>query len=332
MSTNLVDLLKSQVGSQIAAQVSRQFGMNEQSAKSGVDAILPTILGGLLKQVTSPGGAEKLDRTMKDGGYDGGLLDNLTDVFGGAKSTEVQQKGGDLLTMLFGDKVAMVGPILSKLTGIKLDSFSSILATLAPLVLSFLAKQKQAMGLDAQGLSSLIVGQKDNIIAAMPPGVPQAMGLGGFELPGVNIPGVSLPGTGTAPAGGGAKPASQGIPTGVALGIIAVILLVVGFGVYQYIFSGIRPSGPAGNTITELPEDFDYGAAARQAAAMGNGQAPASAPAGTDAPAAADAEAPAEEATGSTTAPSADQPAAETPATDETATEEPASKEPASAQ
>ncbi len=59
MAINLVEILKSQVGSQVASQISRQFGVNEQTAKSGVDAILPTILGGLLKQVTSPGGAEK---------------------------------------------------------------------------------------------------------------------------------------------------------------------------------------------------------------------------------------------------------------------------------
>ncbi len=170
MSINLVEILKSQVGSQIASQVSRQFGVNEQSAKSGVDAILPTILGGLLKQVTSPGGAEKLDRTMQEGGYDGGLLDNLSNVFGGAQSADVQKKGGDLLSTLFGDKISMLAPILSKLTGIKLDSFSSILATLAPLVLSFLAKQKKSMGLDAQGLSSMLTDQKDNIVAAMPPG------------------------------------------------------------------------------------------------------------------------------------------------------------------
>ncbi len=121
---------------------------------------------------------------MQEGGYDGSLLDNLSNIFGGTQSADMQKKGGDLLSTLFGDKIAMLAPILSKLTGMKLDSFSAILATLAPLVLSFLAKQKKSMGLDAQGFSSMIVDQKENIVAALPPGVSQAMGLGGFDLPG----------------------------------------------------------------------------------------------------------------------------------------------------
>lgn len=289
MSINLVEMLKSQVGSQIASQVSRQFGVNEQSAKTGIDAMLPTILGGLLRQVTSPGGAEKLDRTMQEGGYDGSLLDNLSNVFGGAQSSDVQKKGGDLLSTFFGDKVSMLAPILSKLTGIKLDSFSSILAMLAPLVLSFLAKQKKSMGLDAQGLSSMIVGQKDNIVAALPPGVSQAMGLGSFDLPGMLGGALSGGGHAGAVSPAASSPAAEppkGIPTGVAVGVIGAVLLVVGYGVYSYIFGGMRPHGAAGNTVTAVPEGFDHAAEAARAASIGTRTEPA--PTGESEPGAAE--------------------------------------------
>ena len=61
MAINIIDMLKNQLGGQIAGQLGRQFGESEQATKSGIEALVPTILGGLLKQVAAPGGADKLD-------------------------------------------------------------------------------------------------------------------------------------------------------------------------------------------------------------------------------------------------------------------------------
>lgn len=245
MPINILDMLKSQLGGQIAGQLGKQFGENEQAAKSGIDALIPTVLGGLLKQVSSPGGAEKLDKTMKDGGYDGGLLDGLTGMLTGGGTDALTGKGGDLVSSLFGDKAAMLLPILSKLTGLKLDSVKSMLAIVAPLVLSFLGKQQKTLGLDAKGLASMLMSQKESIGAALPPGISDAMGLGalGIASPSAAKAGTSH-GNASAPSGGLAK-----------VLIPLALLAAVGYGCYLYIFAGIRPSGPEGNIVMDLPPD-----------------------------------------------------------------------------
>jgi hypothetical protein len=246
MAFNILDLLKSQLGGQIAGQLGKQFGESETTAKAGVDALIPTILGGLLKQVSSPGGPEKLDKTIKEGGYDGGLLDGLSGMLTGGGADKLSGKGGDLVSSLFGDKAAMLMPILSKLTGLKLDSVQSMLAMLAPLVMSFLGKQQKAMGLDANGLANMLISQKDSISAALPPGVSDAMGIAGLGTP---APAASRP----APVA--SAPSSSGSGVLPKALIVLAILAAVGYGCYLYIFAGILPSGPAGNSVVAPPPE-----------------------------------------------------------------------------
>jgi hypothetical protein len=244
MAFNILDLLKSQLGGQIAGQLGKQFGESETSTKAGVDALIPTILGGLLKQVSSPGGPEKLDKTIKEGGYDGGLLDGLSGMLTGGGADKLSGKGGDLVSSLFGDKAAMLLPILSKLTGLKLDSVQSMLAMLLPLVMSFLGKQQKAMGLDASGLASMLISQKDSISAALPPGVSDAMGIANLSTPAASRPApVASKSSGS---GSGIMPKAL-----IALAIVAA----VGYGCYLYIFAGILPSGPAGNSVVAPPPE-----------------------------------------------------------------------------
>lgn len=246
MAFNILDLLKSQLGGQIAGQLGKQFGESETTAKAGFDALIPTILGGLLKQVSSPGGPEKLDKTIKEGGYDGSLLDGLSGMLAGGGADKLGSKGGGLVSSLFGDKAAILLPILSKLTGLKLDSVQSMLAMLLPLVMSFLGKQQKSMGLDASGLANMLISQKDSISAALPPGVSDAMGIAKITTP---APAASRPApVASTPSGSGGGMLPKAL-------IALAILAAVGYGCYRYISAGIRPSGPAGNSIVAPPPE-----------------------------------------------------------------------------
>lgn len=234
-------MVKSQIGGRIAGQIAAKFGVNEQTAQSGIDVILSTILGGLVSKVSSPGGAETLGKTIDEGGYNGGMLDNLSEMFSGSGADDLAKKGGGIVSMIFGDKAAVLGPVLAKLTGMKSDSLMSMLAMLAPLVMGFLGKTKNASGLDARGLASMLMSQKDSIAAAMPAGVSDAMGLG---LHSTNKPAASTARAPQIQAAGGGGMAKVLIPL--------AILAAVGFGCYKYIFGGMRPSGPEGNIIVPM--------------------------------------------------------------------------------
>ena len=243
MAINILDMLKSQLGGQLAGQLGRQFGESEQATKSGIEALVPTILGGLLKQISAPGGADKLDRTLKDGGYDGGLLDNLSGMLSGGGTDSLTSKGGGLISMLMGDKAAMIAPIIAKLTGMKPGTVASLLSILAPLIMSFLGKQKKTMGLDSSGLANLLMSQKDSIGAALPAGISDAMGLGSLGIAG---PAVARSATSNAPA------AAAGGGGALKFLIPLAILGALGYGCYRFIFDGIRAPGAAGNTIVEI--------------------------------------------------------------------------------
>ncbi len=266
MSINILDMVKSQIGGQIAGQIAGKFGVNEQTAKSGIDALLPTILGGLVSKVSSPGGTEALGKTLDEGGFDGGLLDNLGGMFSGTGGNDLASKGGGLVSMIFGDKAAVLGPIIAKMTGMKSDSVMSMLAMLAPLVMSFLGKTKSAGGMDASGLASLLMSQKDSIASAMPAGVSDAMGLALLspsQLAAAPAPARSPQAT---EAGGG------GI---LKVLIPCAILVAIGYGCYRYIFDGIRPSGSEGNIVIEADpnaaNDGGYGPEGGGEAEVGGG-------------------------------------------------------------
>lgn len=175
---NLVEMLTKQLGGAVAGQIGKSIGLDEKTATSGIGALIPTILGGLLNQVSKPGGADKLDKTLSQDDFSGSIMDNLGGALSGGKSDVLSKLGGSLLPMVFGDKGSMIGGLLGKLTGMDSGKSSSLIALVLPLVMSFLGKQKRTSNLDAMGLANLLTSQKSNIASAMPKELSEGLGLG----------------------------------------------------------------------------------------------------------------------------------------------------------
>jgi hypothetical protein len=248
MTINILEVIKSQIASKVSGEIGKRLGESDSATAAGVGALIPTILGGLLSKAMAPGGASKLDESLSKGGFDGGILDNLGGMFSNdEQSSSMTSKGNDVIAMVFGDKAALLGPIIAKLTGMKSTSVLSMLAMLAPLVMSFLGKQKKTMGLDANGLADFLSSQKDSIAKALPDGVASAVGMG-FLDPMAAIPPIAAPSS--AHTGGGVDWARIVVPL--------VLLLGVAYGFYNYIYGGMRPQGEAGNVIIQAPADSEY--------------------------------------------------------------------------
>ena len=178
MSMNMMEILKGQLGGMVAGQLGKAVGLDSKQAESGIGALLPTILGGLMKQSSTPEGANQLDKTLSGDDFDGGMFDNISDMFsGGGDTSSMSNMGGGLVKMIFGDKVGAIADIVSRVTGMKSSSTTSLLGLLAPLVMSFLGKQKRSLGLDGGGMANLLMSQKDEVAKAMPSGMAGALGL-----------------------------------------------------------------------------------------------------------------------------------------------------------
>ena len=155
---NLLDLLKGQLTSGNTMDViSNLLGENKTATKSGLDAILPTLLGSVIQKGATTSGASGLMDMIKLGGHDGSVLDNIGGMLGGGdKTTRFLNSGSGILTSLLGDKLGGVASLIGGLSGLKSGSTSSLLQMAAPLVMGMIGKH--SAGQSTSGLMSMLAG------------------------------------------------------------------------------------------------------------------------------------------------------------------------------
>jgi hypothetical protein len=261
---NIMDMLKDQLGSQIAGKLGGALGEPEEATKGAMDGMLGSILGGILGKASTPSGAEDLSKQLDQ--HDGGILDSIGDIFGGGKQEEVAKSGTDLLGGLFGDKLGGIGDLLGGSSGMKSGSILKMLGMLAPLVMGFLGKMKKSQGLDAGGVASMLMSQKENIGAAMPDGMSGALGLSdslfskasGAATDAAQGAKAAVSGTASTVASGATAAAKQSssIVNILKLLVPLAVLTVVGFMVYIWVTTDSKNTDPDGSNPSKRPADL----------------------------------------------------------------------------
>lgn len=163
---SLEDLLGQQAGNEAVGQISANLGAEKSTVNSAIQMALPVILSGLAKNVQSPQGAQNLDSALAND-HTGGLLGNLTSFLtGGVPAPEQASRetnGAGILGHILGGSQATATQEISKNTGLNTGQAANLLITLAPIVMSYLGKQKQQNNLDAGGISDLITGKQQEM-------------------------------------------------------------------------------------------------------------------------------------------------------------------------
>ena len=175
MSINILDLVKDQVGGQLAKQASQFLGESESNVSSALGGIIPAVLGGAIEKVSQPGGGEGLMEMI--GGLDLDMLGNISGVFGSGESgvNSILNSGGGILESLLGSKTSGIIDLISGMSGLKKSSSGSLIKMAAPFIMGVIGKQVKGKGLSF--LTDLLMGQKDNISKAMPAGMGSLLGL-----------------------------------------------------------------------------------------------------------------------------------------------------------
>ncbi|HSK71665.1 MAG TPA: DUF937 domain-containing protein [Pyrinomonadaceae bacterium] len=161
----LQDLLGQEKGNEAVEQLSRNLGANQTSVNSAIQMALPVILGGLARNASDPQGAQSLNSAIEQD-HDGSLLDNLMGYLGGGVSqpqASRQTNGIGILDHIFGNKQTEIAKEVSQNTDLDMGQVAQLLITLAPIVMSYLGKQKQEQNLDSGGLSNWLGGQRQQI-------------------------------------------------------------------------------------------------------------------------------------------------------------------------
>jgi hypothetical protein len=161
---SLQDLLGPQRGQEAIQEISSNVGAEPSAVNSAIQAALPTILGSLANNASTPQGAESLNAALEQD-HDGSILDNIgglgSMIFGGdqqAAAPPRQADAGGILGHILGGNQGAVVQDASSQSGLGAGQVAQILMMLAPLVMAYLGKQKQEQGVGADGLGGLLGG------------------------------------------------------------------------------------------------------------------------------------------------------------------------------
>ncbi|CAA0241067.1 DUF937 domain-containing protein [Tenacibaculum maritimum] len=137
----ILDLLNSDLGKTIISGVAGFTGQNTGKTSSVLTMALPVLMKAMQRNAATPEGAEGLMGALKK--HDGGILDNLGDLFGGGVNDDVTQDGSKILNHVLGDKQQGVTQIIGQKAGIDSGSVANILKTATPLLMGVLGQQSR---------------------------------------------------------------------------------------------------------------------------------------------------------------------------------------------
>ncbi len=178
---NLLNAFKDLAGDQLADLAGNFIGASKDETASAMDQIMPSLMGGLLGKVTNESSASGFLDFLGNNNLDGGLLDNIGDLFGSPeKSSGLLGMGGTVLNFLLGNRSNAVIDLLTKVTGLDNTKMGSLIKIAAPLLMSFIGRKAKSDSLGAGGLLGLLNSQRDYVKEAAPAGLLGSLGLSGW--------------------------------------------------------------------------------------------------------------------------------------------------------
>lgn len=159
---SLLETLQQRLGGQTVDQISRKLGADSGTTSNAIDAALPLLLSAVAHNA-STGQAQAIDKAVAED-HDGRVLDDVPGFVSQAESGP----GAGILRHLLGGKQPTVEKSLGQATGLDAGKVGQLLTMLAPLVMGALGKAKQERGLDAGGLSNLLVNEQEQLKQSAP--------------------------------------------------------------------------------------------------------------------------------------------------------------------
>ncbi|CAM1358353.1 conserved hypothetical protein [Tenacibaculum sediminilitoris] len=153
----ILDLLNSDTGKAIISGVAGSTGQDTSKTSSVLTMALPVLMKAMQRNASTEQGAEGLMGALNK--HDGGILDNLGDLFNGGVNTDVVQDGSKILNHVLGNKQQGVEKVIGQKAGMDSGAVADILKTAAPILMGVLGQQKRQSNVSSAGdLSGLLSG------------------------------------------------------------------------------------------------------------------------------------------------------------------------------
>ncbi|MDE1207993.1 DUF937 domain-containing protein [Tenacibaculum larymnensis] len=155
--TGILDLLNSDTGKAIISGVAGSTGQDTNKTSSVLTMALPVLMKAMQRNAATPQGAESLKSALNK--HDGGILDNLGDLFNGGVNSDVLQDGSKILGHVLGNKQQGVEKVIGQKAGMDTSAVADILKTAAPILMGLLGKQSRQENINnSSDLSGLLGG------------------------------------------------------------------------------------------------------------------------------------------------------------------------------
>ncbi|CAM1367198.1 conserved hypothetical protein [Tenacibaculum litoreum] len=155
--TGILDLLNSDTGKAIISGVAGSTGQDTNKTSSVLTMALPVLMKAMQRNAATPQGAESLKSALNK--HDGGILDNLGDLFNGGVNSDVLQDGNKILGHVLGSKQQGVEKVIGQKAGMDTSAVADILKTAAPILMGLLGKQSRQENINSAGdLNGLLGG------------------------------------------------------------------------------------------------------------------------------------------------------------------------------
>jgi outer membrane protein OmpA-like peptidoglycan-associated protein len=183
MAFDLLESFNSALGGPMTRQLSASLDESEDTTRTAVRTVGPSLLAALMQQATTPSGRADLFRAVGSDRVDAGIVGKLGSILGNRGTAEsMLRDGGSLLGSLLGDRSSALGTAISEVTGVRPNSAMSLLSIGMPLMLGALRKHATGANLDASGLASALFSQRGALEKAGLDGrITSALGVGSLS-------------------------------------------------------------------------------------------------------------------------------------------------------
>jgi hypothetical protein len=179
MAANLVSVVMQFLTPDMIAKIASAVGLDRTVAQKAIGGGVLALLASLADMASTSTGARQLTNTLAQ--QQPGSIESLKGLIGGSGQNNLAETGSNMLSGLFGGgALETMAQSIGKFAGVDGSSSKSLLGMLGPVVLAALGQQQRSAGLDAGGLASLLASQKDQIAAAIPPGLADQLSAAGL--------------------------------------------------------------------------------------------------------------------------------------------------------
>jgi OOP family OmpA-OmpF porin len=152
--------------------IAQRLGESNAAVSRGLHASVASVLGGLATQTTDVRTAHRLFDLITSRENSTNVANDVTKLVDSTSPSATSKLGTSLLSILFPGRVGSVGELISRAAGFKNPaSGASLLGMAAPLVLGVLGKRARDTGMNLGGMTNMLAGERDSILAAAPAGL-----------------------------------------------------------------------------------------------------------------------------------------------------------------